>query len=190
MKEEWRDIRDYEGFYQVSNLGRVRSVDRWIDRKGSPYLAKGKVLSMNKLNKSGYRICCLSRNDNKKYMRFNRLVAIAFIPNPEDKPFVNHIDGDRLNDRFDNLEWCTNGENIQHAYDTGLAKKGEDHIQSKLSKQEVRDIYVLAKNKTYRQWEIAEKYKISRPLVSKILNGKERSEDTEDLRNSDTNETI
>lgn len=186
MKEIWIDIRDYEGIYQVSNLGRVRSLDRIVPRGDKGLTIKGRILSMNKLNKSGYRTCILSRRDKKDYRRFNRLVAEAFIDNPDKKPFVNHIDGDKLNNHVDNLEWSTCSENTQHAYDTGLIPKGELHSRSKISKKDVRSIFKLAKERLYKQKEIAYMYDISSSLVSRILHGKERKDDTKDLRNDET----
>ena len=105
MKEEWRDIEGYEGYYQVSNMGRVQGLDR-IDSAG--HRVRGKMLSPN-TNKGaeGYRIIGLSRNNQTKFYLVHRLVAIAFIPNPNNLPEVNHEDETLQNNCADNLEWCT-----------------------------------------------------------------------------------
>ena len=92
MKEIWKEIKDYEGLYQVSNLGRVKS--------------STKILK-NRLSKRGYYIVTLYKNGKSTTKWVHRLVAEAFIPNPDNLPQVNHKDEDKLNNRVDNLEWCT-----------------------------------------------------------------------------------
>lgn len=119
-KEIWKDIAGYEGLYQVSNFGRVRSLDRIIVRGTSkrrgPHKArlKGKVLTLVS-GVEGYLVVPLGKSN--PCCRVHRLVAEAFIPNPENKPQVNHIDGNVKNNRVDNLEWCTGQENLIHARD-------------------------------------------------------------------------
>lgn len=99
MNEIWKDIVGYEGLYQVSNLGNVKS----LNYRGT---GKEKVISLT--NKAGYYLVSLKRT----LYRVHRLVALAFIPNPENKPFVDHINGIRSDNRVENLRWCTNKENI------------------------------------------------------------------------------
>lgn len=115
MEEIWKDVVGYEGLYQVSNLGRVRSVDRTIEDKFGRIkrkrLFKGKLLRLN-LCKNGYIIAVLWRNQRTKSCYVHRLVAMAFIPNHENKPEIDHIDGDRSNNRSNNLRWCTRKENL------------------------------------------------------------------------------
>lgn len=129
MEEIWRDIVDYEGLYQVSNLGRVRSLDRYV--KTTPNgiettrLHKGKILTP-KINR--YAQVALSKNGVPSYHYIHRLVAIAFIPNPDNKPEVNHINGlEKLNNCVDNLEWATRKENEQHKHANGLYVSTEKH---------------------------------------------------------------
>ena len=120
MEEIWKDIENYEGLYQVSNLGRVKSLPRKrITPTGWPYLSKEKILTP-KLRKDGYlEISLYTKGKSKSYF-IHRLVAQAFIPNTESKPQVNHIDGDKTNNQVNNLEWATREENMQHAFKTGL----------------------------------------------------------------------
>ena len=101
-KEIWKDIEDYKGLYQVSNLGRVRGLDR-IDGSGRGW--KGRMLS-GKLRKNGYREVILCRDGKRKYMLVHRLVAEAFLPNLDNLPQVNHKDENPNNNQVDNLEWC------------------------------------------------------------------------------------
>lgn len=109
MLEIWKDIPDYEGLYQISTLGKVKS----FPRKGT-HTTKERIIKFAKSNK-GYCIAVLKKNNVQKVFSVHRLVAKAFIPNPDNLPQVNHIDGNKLNNCVDNLEWCTNKQNRQHA---------------------------------------------------------------------------
>lgn len=114
MNEEWRPIEGYEGLYEVSNTGRVRSLDMYVKiGYGSYRLHKGKVLSPGK-NKDGYLLINLHCNEKNKKCLVHRLVAQAFIPNPDNLPQVNHKDEDKLNNRVENLEWCDAKYNINY----------------------------------------------------------------------------
>lgn len=127
--EEWRDIRGYEGYYQVSNLGRVRSLNRYVkaNKSGGIRLLKGKIMKLTKIkgrddSDNRYVVVNLRREGEGKVHQVHRLVAEAFIPNPDNSPIPNHIDGNKDNNCVDNLEWCTYSENNKHALDTGLRR--------------------------------------------------------------------
>lgn len=115
--EIWKDIPEYEGLYQVSNLGRVKN-------------NKGLILKP-RLYKDGYFDIKLSKNGKNKTKRINRLVALAFIPNHNNYPMVNHKDEDRLNNRVNNLEWCTNKYNINYGNRSERASKTLSSVMSK-----------------------------------------------------------
>ena len=113
--EIWKDIVGYEGLYQVSNFGNVISLEKYIDnKKGAIQYRPPKILKQYK-NKFGYMRVYLTQNSIKKMYAVHRLVATAFISNPDNKPCVNHIDNNRANNVVDNLEWCTYKENSQWA---------------------------------------------------------------------------
>lgn len=128
MEEIWRWITGYEDIYQVSNLGRVRSVDRFVYCEVSPNKLQhlfGKILKQG-FNHKGYPIVYLSKNGKQKTITVHRLVALTFIENPLNLPQVNHKDGIKTNNHVGNLEWCTNSYNQQHAYDIGLQPSYEE----------------------------------------------------------------
>ena len=120
MIEIWKDIKDYEGYYQVSNLGNVRSVERYVNHKlYGDMLIKSKILKFGKTNR-GYLVVQLWRNNKGHSKTVHRLVLEAFIPNINNKPEINHNDGIKTNNALSNLEWSTISENRKHAYKNKL----------------------------------------------------------------------
>lgn len=118
LVEIWKPVVGYEGIYEVSNMGRVKSLDRLVKRNNHFDRKKGRILSPS-IN-SLYPMVRLSKNGEHKSTFLHRIIAIAFIPNPNNKPQVNHIDGNKHNYSISNLEWCTQSENNAHAFATGL----------------------------------------------------------------------
>lgn len=169
MKEIWKDIAGYEGLYQVSNLGRVKSFERrWRTGKNNNIKRKHKemIISKSKQIKS-YHVVTLYKNNIQTQKGVHRLVAKAFIPNPENKPQVNHKDGNKLNNHINNLEWVTIKENMRHAAINGLKAKGEKNGNSKLTRKDVIEIKKMLK-KGILQREIAEIYNVDRTAISLI----------------------
>lgn len=121
MEEIWKDIKNYEGYYQVSSLGRVRSLTRKVRTFNGERTAKGIILKPLKTN-TGYFRVDLKRSQKSHYVSIHRLVAETFIPNINKHLVINHIDGDKSNNCIDNLEWCTQSHNIKEAYRVGNAK--------------------------------------------------------------------
>ena len=119
MKEIWKDIQGFEELFQVSNLGRIRSLDRFVKSGKSQRFQKGQIMHPHVTNK-GYLRADLTNNGQKfKYM-VHKLVAEAFIPNPNNLPFVNHIDENKQNNSTNNLEWCTNKYNTDYSNSTPI----------------------------------------------------------------------
>lgn len=164
--EAWKDIEGYEGIYQISSFGRVKSLSRWRDtRGGSGYITKEKIMSL-KTSKSGYLTIGL-RSGGKKFYSVHRLVALHFISNKENKPTVNHIDSDKTNNAVSNLEWSTHSEQMQHAVKNDLLEVRGSPKFSKILKKEVLDFY---KDNDVSILDVAKKFKMSERTVGRIIN--------------------
>lgn len=162
--EAWKEIQGYEGLYKISDNGRVFSVTSNKPRK----------LCMNEI---GYHIVVLYKNNKPKTVRVARLVALHFVDNPDGKPEVNHIDGVKINNRKENLEWVTHSENGQHAWDTKLNKgnagrkwKQKEQRFVKLTIADIKQIKALIGSTT--QKKLAERFNVSDQSIYKIKTGK------------------
>lgn len=136
MQEVWKDIKGYEGLYQISNLGNVKS----LKRKSLNFKCEKDKILINCKTSQGYEKVMLCKNKQVKNQMIHRLVAKAFIPNPNNLLEINHIDGDKTNNKVSNLEWCTRSENIKHAYELGL-NYGSDKLKGRngcLSKSSIK----------------------------------------------------
>lgn len=169
MKERWKPVKGFEGKYIVSNLGNVMSLPRTIlNRLGREYTVDGFTLS-KRISGTGYENVYLGNSVSKSV---HRLVAEAFVPNPNGFPEVNHIDGNKKNNCASNLEWVTHSENIKHALETGLitdcAKKATPDIV-----RAIRAEYI-PNDRKHSTIAIAKKYGLSAGYVWKIVSGNKR----------------
>jgi hypothetical protein len=166
--EIWKDVKDYEGIYQVSNLGRVKVLEKMVWNRFKMILKNEKILKFT-IDKSGYYRLGLTKDNMQKNFLVHRLVCIAFLPNPQKKETVNHINGIKTDNRLLNLEWATHSENQKHSHQIGLkCFKGEKGPNSKLTKEQVLDIKNNYKNLTQR--EIAKIFNVSQSNISIIRN--------------------
>lgn len=170
MKEIWKPIQEVGGRYEVSNLGNVRS---WVNKSGN---RRKTPLVMNQHIYLGYNYISLKPYTGSKYIsrRVHRLVAKAFIPNPDNKPYINHKNGIKDDNRVVNLDWCTASENDIHAFKNGLREKmkGEKNGHARIKKEDVLDIRKMYSSGNYSQREIAEIYGYAQPSISNIVTGR------------------
>jgi len=176
MNEEvWKDIQGYEGLYQVSSLGRVKALAKTIIYKdGRVYPYKEKILKFS-VGTSGYpTLHFYSLEGVRETCMIHRLVAKSFIPNPETKITINHIDGNKTNNQVENLEWNTYAENKSHALATGLTKVTASKLESKLAKldkEAVIDILTNCKKRVegVLQKDFAAKYNVSSTCIESVF---------------------
>lgn len=142
--EVWKDIPQLEGWYQVSNLGRVRSLDRIVPcgKYGGNALKKGNIKKLSRHKKTEKYLCVRCGKQGKTYsFLIHRLVATVFIDNPLNKPAVNHKDCNPENNRVENLEWVTHSENLKHAWESGLRKPNKVGKDGRfLTKQQIEEM--------------------------------------------------
>lgn len=178
MNEIWKPIEGTDGKYEVSNTGKVRSLN---------YKQTGKAKELTPSEKAGGYLQLRVKIDGKlKTVVIHRLVAEAFVPNPDGKPEVNHINGNKKRNYADNLEWVTRSENIQHAVDSGLrdrvavaaSKRGKVWIRElhKMQKTPVIAINVSTGERTefQSQQEAAEALHLQKGHISSVIHGKRR----------------
>ncbi len=159
VMEKWRDVKGYKGYYQASNLGRIKS----LKRHG---VVKDRIL-IPLIDDLGYLRLHLYKGGRGDHF-ISKLVAQAFIPNPNNKPEVNHIDGIKNNNNINNLEWCTRSENMIHAHRSGLLndRRGACNANSKLTKSQV--IQIRQSNKIYKV--LAKEFRVSSYTIERIKN--------------------
>jgi hypothetical protein len=155
MEEYWKVVEECPS-YLISNMGNVKNIKE--------------LKTLKVYNRKGYtRIDLYDRRIKKPLKRsVHRLVAEAFIPNPLNKPQVNHIDGDKKNNRVENLEWCTASENIKHAFKEGLSLKGEDRHNSKMTEEKVILLREMYDSGEFLLKELAEEFNISISVAWRI----------------------
>lgn len=164
--EVFNPIKENEKSYQISSFGRVKSLN--YNHTNQPKILK------NNLQNTGYLAVSLNFNGKVKTISVHRLVAEAFIPNPDNKPFVNHINGIKTDNRAENLEWCTASENTNHGIKIGLINdiRGQKNIFSVLSESDVLEIRKRYSENKESYKEIAKKYNVTPENISMIINKK------------------
>ena len=170
MSEIWKDIEGYEGLYQVSNRGRVKSLERIVMRKnGRPYSVP-ELIKERQIDHKGYDRIGLNKNGKKKRFFVHRLVLQAFNPSSDETLEVNHIDGNKLNNNVENLEWVTSSENSIHAFKNNLHNhQGERNTNASITDSEAKEIKKL-KGKGLTQKEVGEMFGTTNYVVANIWN--------------------
>lgn len=174
MEEIWKDVVGFEDDFIVSNTGKVRTKKEFLVRP------IGKITRVQKNGHFGKDLVGKSLS-SKGYPRVNlngtvymvhRLVAKAFIPNPDNKPQVNHINGVKIDNRVENLEWVTNQENRDHAVKNNLQVCGEATCNARWTESDIREMRRMWKSGLYKQDEIADLFKTKQNAICGILNYK------------------
>jgi len=159
--------------HEIYENGIIKSIDRIIDTKSGKRIMKGKIMS-SKPGIQGYPHITLNYKGKYKGYGLHRLLAICFIPNPNNYPCVNHKDGNKLNYSLDNLEWCTHVKNIRHAYQNGLTpiRKGINNKSSVLNPEKINQILDIVKNTEISYKEIGKIFNVSSSCIGDIVKGK------------------
>lgn len=171
MQEKWKDIEGYEGLYQVSNIGRIKSLERYKKNHSKMKKVEEKILAQTK-DKNEYFTVLLSRDGKSKRFKVHRLVANAFIINTDGLLEVNHKNGIKTDNKLENLEWCSRNENMQHASKMNLMKPciGNNNPLSKTIIQYDKDMNKIAEYGCIR--EIERKTRYRNQNISHCCNGK------------------
>jgi hypothetical protein len=171
--ETWKDIAGYEGMYQVSNTGKIKSLKRYRTNYSKLQLVPEKIKSLRK-DPQGYLQVDLYKNNKQDCRRIHRVVAEAFIPNPENKPTVNHIDGDRNNNDVTNLEWADHREQNIHFYENNLKSAGSIKKAIKaMNKANSKKTKCLNDGKIYESASAAARVVgVSPSLIMRVCRGK------------------
>ena len=174
MEEIWKDIKDYEGIYQVSNQGRVRSLDRTVKYvTGAKRKLHGKIIKVQDDGRGYSQVRLYDKNRKGKTIKVHKLVATNFINNPKKYKEVNHKNGVKDDNSVGNLEWTTRKRNIAHAISNKLINNsGQDNSLAKLTNDDARVIRELYSTGEYTQLELGEIYEVDRSQISLIVNNK------------------
>ena len=163
----------YDGYYEVSNLGRVKMLPRLLNHNKGMRVSKEKIVTGS--NSHGYKIVSFKKDGIKAVVAVHILVARAFIENPCPDKFkiVNHLNSDRADNRVENLEWCDHSRNAKHAIEAGKLKitKGSERSTAILNDKKVLAIKLLYKTGEFSHWSLSELFNVGKTTIQKILNG-------------------
>lgn len=174
-KETWKDIEGYEGLYQVSNLGNVKSLKRETNNQNCK---EDKIIN-KKLHKNGYYCSVLYKNGTPKEILIHRLVAKAFLKNTNNYECVNHINGIKTDNRATNLEWCTFSHNTKEAFRTGLMKTNYEVLRKNANAMAIKVLQIDKNtNEIIKEWNSmkeAEDTLNIKTHINEVISGKRKS---------------
>jgi NUMOD4 motif/HNH endonuclease len=169
-KELWKPVEGYEALYKVSSNGRIRSLPRLVKCRGGKLRRSFPRILKPVKNCYGYMVVTLNKNGAGAQFRVHRLVAKAFVPNPENKPQINHKDTNKQNNQCSNLEWVTQSENAIHALESGISTRGDRNGRCKIPTREMPKIKERIRNGE-TQRSLAKEYGVSTVIIGKIWRG-------------------
>lgn len=168
--EQWKSIKGYEGLYEVSNLGRVRSLDRLVKYNG--FVKKDSQIIKPATSCNGYLFVCLYNQTQKRILYLHKLVAENFIPNPYKRSVINHIDEIKSNNEYINLEWCTTSDNVLHSIKTGTSyHNGMSYGRSKVNAEQAISIRLSYESGASLS-VLANQYSMTKSGISNIIKRK------------------
>lgn len=182
MEEIWLNINldEYKDAYQISNLGRIRSLDRMVAYRHGLRKYSGRTLNPSLNCGTGYYRICLSLNSKYKHIDIHRLVALTFIANSENLPEVNHKNGIKTDNTLENLEWCDRQYNITHAWELGLSnlsnRARHEKLAYKLTLEKAREIRSLYEKDDTSYRKLALQFNVGKTLVEHIIKNKKWKE--------------
>lgn len=174
MEEIWKDVVDFGGYYEVSSLGRIRSVSRIVTVGNRSWVMPSKIRKASK-NKYGYLIINFRVGGENTTCILHRVVAKAFIPNPNHLPEVNHKNGIKSDNNILNLEWVTSKDNVKHAWVNKLIKKprhGPYNSKAKMSYEKITELKTLYDSGNYTLTELAKRINVSRTTLGDAFKGR------------------
>ncbi len=167
--EIWKDVVGYDGLYMISNMGRLRSLPRLtMACSGGWFYTKDILISQ--ATSKGYKLAALQIDGNRQTKSVHIMVGESFVPNPENKPYINHKNGVKSCNIYNNLEWSTQAENVRHAFKNGLvgARNGEKSPVSKLKEENILEI----RKREYDNNELAMKFNVTPQCINAVLKHK------------------
>jgi hypothetical protein len=173
MKEEWKNIKGYEGYYQISNLGNLKALSREVRHPNGGVRKTKERISQGSTDGKGYKVATLSKEGNSERVLIHRLVALAFLKNKYNLPVINHKDGVKHNNKVNNLEWSTYQHNIQHSFNNKLqvVPKGENNKLARFTQEEANFIRAMKLKYNLSNEFLAKVTEVSATTIHFIING-------------------